>query len=71
VVTVAREAAPNSTGEENEIHFKMNGKKSDFDGYAKWSKEYLPANVASMRAFPAKNERQKSVAPEFRRERLA
>jgi hypothetical protein len=53
VVTVAREAAPNSTGEENEIHFKMNGTKSDFDGYAKWSKEYLPANVASMH--PAKN----------------
>ena len=70
MVTVAREAAPNSTGEENEIHFKMNGTKSDFDGYAKWSKEYLLANVASMRAF-SKELKAKSVASEFRRERLA
>src|SRR6202021_171538 len=29
----------------------MAGKKSDFDGYAKWSKEDLRANVAFMRAF--------------------
>ncbi|HTW47275.1 MAG TPA: YciI family protein [Acidobacteriaceae bacterium] len=29
----------------------MNGKKSDFDGYAQWSKEDLQANVAFMRAF--------------------
>ena len=29
----------------------MNGKKSDFDGYARWSKEDLQANVSSMRAF--------------------
>jgi hypothetical protein len=29
----------------------MNGRKSDFDGYAKWSKEDLQANVAFMRAF--------------------
>jgi hypothetical protein len=29
----------------------MNGKKSDFDGYAHWSKEDLQANVAFMRAF--------------------
>jgi len=29
----------------------MTGKKSDFDGYAKWSKEDLQANVAFMRAF--------------------
>ena len=29
----------------------MTGKKSDFDGYAKWSKEDLRANVAFMRAF--------------------
>jgi hypothetical protein len=29
----------------------MNGKKSDFDGYARWSKEDLQANVAFMRAF--------------------
>lgn len=48
----------------------MNGKKSDFDGYAKWSKEYLLANVASMRAF-SKELKAKSVASEFRRERLA
>lgn len=29
----------------------MNGKKSDFDEYAQWSKEDLRANVAFMRAF--------------------
>ena len=29
----------------------MNGKKSDFEGYARWSKEDLQANVAFMRAF--------------------
>ena len=29
----------------------MNGKKSDFEGYARWSKEELQANVAYMRAF--------------------
>lgn len=29
----------------------MNGKRSDFDGYAQWSKEDLQANVAFMRAF--------------------
>lgn len=29
----------------------MNGKRSDFDGYAQWSKEELQANVAFMRAF--------------------
>jgi hypothetical protein len=29
----------------------MTGKKSDFEGYAKWSKEDLLANVAFMRAF--------------------
>src|ERR1700688_4465194 len=29
----------------------MNGKKSDFEGYARWSKEDLEANVAFMRAF--------------------
>ncbi|HEX4757905.1 MAG TPA: YciI family protein [Terracidiphilus sp.] len=29
----------------------MNGAKSDFDGYAKWSKEDLQANVAFMRTF--------------------
>ena len=29
----------------------MNGKKSDFDRYATWSKEDLQANVAFMRAF--------------------
>jgi hypothetical protein len=29
----------------------MNGKKSDFDGYARWSKEELQANVAFMRAY--------------------
>jgi hypothetical protein len=29
----------------------MNGKKSDFDGYARWSKQDLQANVAFMRAF--------------------
>ena len=29
----------------------MTGNKSDFDGYAKWSKEDLQANVAFMRAF--------------------
>ena len=29
----------------------MNGRKSDFDGYARWSKEDLQANVAFMRAF--------------------
>jgi hypothetical protein len=29
----------------------MNGKKSDFEGYAKWSKQELQANVAFMRAF--------------------
>jgi hypothetical protein len=29
----------------------MNGKKSDFEGYAKWSKEDLQANVAFMRTF--------------------
>lgn len=29
----------------------MNGKQSDFDGYAQWSKEDLQANVAFMRAF--------------------
>lgn len=29
----------------------MNGKRSDFDGYARWSKEDLQANVAFMRAF--------------------
>ena len=29
----------------------MTGKKSDFDEYAKWSKEDLQANVAFMRAF--------------------
>src|SRR5215472_3374018 len=29
----------------------MSGKKSDFDGYAKWSKQDLQANVAFMRAF--------------------
>jgi hypothetical protein len=29
----------------------MNGKKPDFEGYARWSKEDLQANVAFMRAF--------------------
>lgn len=29
----------------------MNGKKSDFAGYARWSKEDIQANVAFMRAF--------------------
>src|ERR1700735_5655235 len=29
----------------------MTGNKSDFDGYAKWSKEDLQGNVAFMRAF--------------------
>ena len=29
----------------------MNGKKSDFEGYSRWSKEDLQANVAFMRAF--------------------
>jgi len=29
----------------------MSGKKSDFEGYAKWSKQELQANVAFMRAF--------------------
>ena len=29
----------------------MNGKKSDFEAYARWSKEDLQANVAFMRAF--------------------
>jgi len=29
----------------------MNGKKSDFEQYARWSKEDLQANVAFMRAF--------------------
>jgi hypothetical protein len=29
----------------------MNGKKTDFEGYARWSKEDLQANVAFMRAF--------------------
>ena len=29
----------------------MTGKKSDFEGYARWSKEELQANVAFMRAF--------------------
>jgi hypothetical protein len=29
----------------------MNGKQSDFEGYAKWSKEDLQANVAFMRTF--------------------
>ena len=29
----------------------MNGKKSEFDGYARWSKEDLRANVSFMRAF--------------------
>jgi hypothetical protein len=29
----------------------MNGKKSDFEGYAGWSKQDLQANVAFMRAF--------------------
>jgi len=29
----------------------MNGKKSDFEGYARWSKEDLQANVVFMRAF--------------------
>jgi hypothetical protein len=29
----------------------MNGKKSDFEGYARWSKEDLLANVTFMRAF--------------------
>lgn len=29
----------------------MTGKKSDFEGYAKWSKEDLQANVRFMRAF--------------------
>jgi len=29
----------------------MSGKKSDFDGYSKWSKQDLQANVAFMRAF--------------------
>src|SRR5260370_32614338 len=29
----------------------MSGKKSDFEGYAKWSKQDLQANVAFMRAF--------------------
>jgi hypothetical protein len=29
----------------------MNGKKSDFEGYARWSKEDLQANVSFMRAF--------------------
>ena len=29
----------------------MNGKKPDFEGYAKWSKQELRANVAFMRAF--------------------
>ena len=29
----------------------MNGRKSDFEGYAKWSKQDLQANVAFMRAF--------------------
>ena len=29
----------------------MSGKKSDFEGYARWSKEDLQANVAFMRTF--------------------
>jgi hypothetical protein len=29
----------------------MTGKKSDFEGYSKWSKDDLEANVAFMRAF--------------------
>jgi hypothetical protein len=29
----------------------MTGKKSDFEGYARWSKEDLQANVAFMRTF--------------------
>jgi hypothetical protein len=29
----------------------MNGKRSDFEGYAQWSKKDLEANVAFMRAF--------------------
>jgi hypothetical protein len=29
----------------------MNGKKSDFEGYASWSKEDIQANVAFMRKF--------------------
>jgi hypothetical protein len=29
----------------------MNGKKADFDGYARWSQEDLKANVAFMRGF--------------------
>lgn len=29
----------------------MNGSKSDFEGYARWSKEDLQANVAFMRTF--------------------
>ena len=29
----------------------MNGTKSDFEGYARWSKEDFQANVAFMRAF--------------------
>jgi hypothetical protein len=29
----------------------MNGRKTDFEGYARWSKEDLQANVAFMRTF--------------------
>ncbi|MGC2400070.1 MAG: YciI family protein [Acidobacteriaceae bacterium] len=29
----------------------MNGKKADFEGYTRWSREDLQANVAFMRAF--------------------
>ncbi len=29
----------------------MSGKKSDFEGYARWSRQELEANLAFMRAF--------------------
>jgi hypothetical protein len=38
-------------GEKMKYILMMNGTKSDFEGYARWSKEDLQANVAFMRAF--------------------
>jgi hypothetical protein len=50
-MTVEREAAPTKTEKKMKYILMMNGKKSDFERYARWSREDLQANVSFMRTF--------------------
>jgi hypothetical protein len=50
-MTAEREAAPTKTEKKMKYILMMNGKKSDFERYARWSREDLQANVSFMRTF--------------------